>query len=352
MNRILISILLFGLVSSTSYAACYAGGTRKGTPIYIDLSNKLSESNPEFTQDFTTNFGSHEFSCTVDNAEFQINTPLHGNEKIVGFENGKYWVGVSVVSPIPKKRLGYGRHFSSELNDSVTLRFKLKGMGTGTPSTGNKAVVNDVVVARDNSDWAYWEYAVLPAKLAANILRFIVTWRWPHDYRDMFTQDLEIEYTPKMSTCTFNNAGLMVNLPKTSIAQLTKTSQPGYTPFTLNFSCKNLLTNGSTDRAIDMFLSSNNLLPSDNSVLMDSTPDSAKGVGIKVAKSDTPNAPIVFSTSTLNRGSATSIFSTTAGAVINSNFSIGMGAYYFPYNPAQLTSGEIRATATLNIVYQ
>lgn len=155
-----------------------------------------------------------------------------------------------------------------------------------------------------------------------------------------------------MTTCTFNNAGLMVNLPKIGVAQLTKIPQPGYTPFTLNFSCNNLLANGSTDRAIDMFLSSNNLLPSDNSVLMDSTPGSAKGVGIKVAKRDTPNAPVVFSTSTLNRGSATSIFSAAAGAVVNSNFSVGMGAYYFPYNPAQLTSGEVRATATLNIVYQ
>ncbi|NMX63118.1 fimbrial protein [Pseudomonas sp. WS 5079] len=352
MNKFFIYILLFGLVSSTSYASCYAGGTRKGAPITIDLSDKLSERNREFIQPLTSDFGSHGFWCDGGNAEFLFNTPLHSNPRVVGFEGGKYWVRVSIANTIPNKYLSHGSHTSAELNVPVTLRFTLMDGGTDAPSTGNTATIQDVVIARDNSDWSWWETATAWATYLRKLGTFIITWRWPHDYRDMFTQDLEIKYTPKMSTCMFNNAGLMVNLPKTGVAQLTKSPQPGYTPFTLNFSCNNLLANGSTDRSIDMFLSSNNLLPSDNSVLMDSTPGSAKGVGIKVAKRDNPNAPVVFSTSTLNRGSATSIFSAAAGAVVNSNFSVGMGAYYFPYSPAELTSGEIRATATLNIVYQ
>jgi type 1 fimbria pilin len=230
-------------------------------------------------------------------------------------------------------------------------------MDDGDPKlqvSGNTGRFNNVAIARDTSGMTFWETVNSWFVFAGKVLVWIASFfqYWPLDERDMFSQNLIITYTPRMATCNFNNAGLMVNLPTIGIAQLTKVSQPGYTPFTLNFSCSNLLANGSTDRAIDMFLSSNDLLSTDNSVLVNNSPGAAQGVGIKVTKRETPNAPVVFSTSTLNRGNATSIFSAAAGAVVESNFSIGMGAYYFPYSPAQLTSGKVRATATLNIIYQ
>lgn len=348
--------LLASFFSNASYATCHGRTTQFGPDKLIDLSDKLSERNRTWETTVSSDLGSFSFNCTTD-ARFEYNFPMSDRSKVivVGLENGKHWIRAEVLNQPTERTLARGGHVSSELNTPFTLRFSLMDGGDSRLQvSGNTGKFSNVVVVRDTSGMSWWDTAQAIINFPFKVLAWIASLfqYWPLDERDMFSQNIIITYTPKMATCNFNNAGLMVNLPKIGVAQLTKNPQPGYTPFTLNFSCNNLLANGSTDRAIDMFLSSNNLLPSDTSVLMDSTPGSAKGVGIKVAKRDTPNAPVVFSTSTLNRGSATSIFSAAAGAVVNSNFSVGMGAYYFPYNPTQLTSGEVRATATLNIVYQ
>ena len=353
MNRFFLIFLVAGLFSSNGYARCYGETpTQYGNPILIDISNELSAKNPVFEKTFYTQFPAASVNCN-GNSKIEAYSPI-GNKKLrLGFDKGARWVEMSIVGSSPEQSIPAGTHSSGEFNTPVTLRFTLVPRGGGDQVVAEEGQdtlnINDVAIARDTTSGGMGFFEWL-----GKFLRYVGSFftYWPKDFQDMFAQNIIVKYTPRMTTCTFNNAGLMVNLPKIGVAQLTKIPQPGYTPFTLNFSCNNLLANGSTDRAIDMFLSSNNLLPSDNSVLMDSTPGSAKGVGIKVAKRDTPNAPVVFSTSTLNRGSATSIFSAAAGAVVNSNFSVGMGAYYFPYNPAQLTSGEVRATATLNIVYQ
>jgi len=314
--------------------------------ISVDLSDKLNERNKTWTQQTFLSFpASPTFTCNSYNNYFTYNFKKTGS---IGFENGKHWIKIDIHVKDYSGYIQAGEHAPSILNTPATITYTLVTTGDNSDRvTGNTANYEEAVIVSDGTSLGLFATIRKYAAWALRLFR-----NWAYDQSDMFRQAITITYAPKMTTCSFNNAGLMVNLPKTGIAQLTQSPQPGYTPFTLNFSCENLQSNGSTDRAIDMFLSSNNLLPSDNSVLMDSTPGSAKGVGIKVAKRDNPNAPIVFSTSTLNRGSATSIFSAAAGAVVNSNFSVGMGAYYFPYNPAELTSGEIRATATLNIVYQ
>lgn len=356
MIKFVLIFLLAGLFSSASYAVCYSGETKYGPDMFIDLSDKLSERNRVWTETVNSNFGSFGFNCTTE-ARFEYNFPMSDRSRViaVGLDDGKYWIRVEAIDPIKNRTLRSGDHVSLELNTPITLRFTL--MDDGDPTlkvSGNTQKFSDIAIARDTSGMTYLESVQAFFSFLGKVFMWMgsLFQRWPLDYRDMFSQNLIITYTPKMSTCNFNNAGLMVNLPKIGIAQLTKIPQPGYTPFTLNFSCGNLLANGSTDRPIDMFLSSNNLLPTDKSVLMSNSPGAAQGVGIKVTKRENPNAPVVFSTSTLNRGNATSIFSASAGAVVENNFSIGMGAYYFPYNPAQLTSGEVRATATLNIVYQ
>lgn len=356
MNRFFIAFLLASFFSSATYAVCYSGTTRYGPDILIDLSDKLSERNSVWETTVSSDLGLFSFNCTSD-ATFEYNFPASDRSRViaVGLNDGKYWIRIEVINPLRERTLRRGGHVSSELNTPFTLRFTLMNSGDSRLKvSGNTGKFSNIMITRDTSGMTFGESIGAAGAYVVKVIAWVASFfqNWPLDQRDMFSQNLIVTYTPKIATCNFNNAGLMVNLPKIGVEQLTKTPQPGYTPFTLNFSCSNLLANGSTDRAIDMFLSSNNLLPSDTSVLMDSTPGSAKGVGIKVAKRDTPNAPVAFSTSTLNRGSATSIFSAAAGAVVNSNFSVGMGAYYFPYNPTQLTSGEVRATATLNIVYQ
>ncbi|MGQ8775976.1 fimbrial protein [Serratia sp. NA_112.1] len=348
MYKLFIITIVFGLYANSALAKCSGPNTvLLDLPnISVDLSDKLNERNKTWTQQTFLNFPANPtFTCNSYGNKFRYYFKKTGD---IGFENGKHWIKIDISVKEYSDSIKSGEYAPSILNTPATITYTLVTAGKNTDKVpGNTANYTEAVIVSDAtglSMWATaWKYLVWAGKFFRG---------WTYDQSDMFRQAITITYAPKMTTCSFNNAGLMVNLPKTGIAQLKQNPQPGYTPFTLNFSCENLQSNGSTDRAIDMFLSSNNLLPSDNSVLMDSTPGSAKGVGIKVAKRETPNAPVVFSTSTLNRGSATSIFSAATDTVVNSNFSVGMGAYYFPYNPAQLTSGEIRATATLNIVYQ
>ncbi|WP_277761067.1 fimbrial protein [Pseudomonas sp. A34-9] len=346
MNRFILLLVASTFFCGTAYATCYGPPMVDATNIVIDLSDKLNERNKTFTyQTFLRIPALPELKCTSYGNTFAYTVA----SRKVGFNNGAQWVDVK-ISPIPDLvGLDGGTHPATVLNAPVTLTFTLdSSAGTKEGLTeGNTFNYNEAVIVTDQTGISplYWTFRM-------GLWLSTFGWYWTYDERDMYRQNITLIYAPKKTTCSFNNAGLMVDLPKMGFAQLTKNPQPGYTPFTLNFSCEGLQNNGSTDRAIDMFLSSNNLLPSDNSVLMDRTPTAAQGVGIKVVKRDNPNAPVVFSTSTLSRGSATSIFSAAAGTAVNSNFSVGMGAYYFPYNPTQLTSGEIRATATLNIVYQ
>lgn len=167
----------------------------------------------------------------------------------------------------------------------------------------------------------------------------------------MFGQPMIIKYAPKLTTCSFDNAGLTVALPTLGIPQLSASSQPGLTPFSLNMSCQNVGVNGNSDRAIEMFLSSTQLLSTDSSVLIDSSSSAAQGVGLRLIKRDAPQTPVTFSNSTTSRGNATMIFSVAAGAALDEHFTLPMAAYYYVWAPAQVSQGKINTSATLNIIY-
>ncbi|HGJ5875512.1 MAG TPA: hypothetical protein ACHBX0_02770 [Arsenophonus sp.] len=64
-----------------------------------------------------------------------------------------------------------------------------------------------------------------------------------------------------------------------TISDLKNSDRPGYQPFTLNFSCNDLMTGNKTTRNIAMFLASNNLHNSDKTVLINTTSQGAKGIG-------------------------------------------------------------------------
>ena len=168
----------------------------------------------------------------------------------------------------------------------------------------------------------------------------------------MFGQPMTIKYAPKSTTCSFSNAGLTVKLPTMGLQQVTRgQTQPGLTPFMLNFSCEGISTSGHADRAIEMFLSSNNLLPGDSTVLVDNNSSAAQGIGLRLIKRDAPQLPVMMSPSTTVRGSATRLFSVPAGGALKDNFTIPMGAYYYAWNPINATQGTLNTSAMLNIIY-
>ncbi len=97
--------LLLTSVSGMSYATCSGSSIVYGTPITIDLSDKLSPATPTWTGSFTTQY-SGSFNCTTGNSEFSYTPILSTDSKyatILGFSNNKYMVRAEITNPRPIK---------------------------------------------------------------------------------------------------------------------------------------------------------------------------------------------------------------------------------------------------------
>lgn len=351
----LFTFLLLTCISWMSYATCSGKSIAYGTPINVDLSDKLSPATPTWTGSFTTQY-SGSFNCTTDKSEFTYTPILSTNSKystILGFSNNKYMVRAEITSTQANKTLtASGNHTASELNTPFTVRFTLVNQSGTAALTGDTATMNDVMFVSDMSGLALWEIISWPINQAFKIAQWLFSgFKWPYDNRDMFGQAMIIKYAPKVTTCSFDNAGLTVSLPTLGIPQLSMSSQPGLTTFSLNMSCQNVGVNGNSGRAIEMFLSSTQLLSTDSSVLIDSSSNAAKGVGLRFIKRNAPQTPVTFSTSTTSRGNATIIFNVAAGATLNEHFTLPMATYYYVWAPAHVSQGKINTSATLNIIY-
>lgn len=353
MIRLLIFLFL-ACASGTSYATCSGNSISYGPPISIDLSDKLTPATPTWTGSFTTQY-SGSFNCSTSNSEFSYTPILSTDSKyatILGFSNNKYMVRAEITSTPPNKTLAAsGKHTASELNTPFTVRFTLVNQ-SGTTLTGDTATMSDVLFVSDMSGMSLWEIITWPVNQLVKIVQWLFNgFKWPYDNRDMFGQPMSIKYAPKLTTCSFDNAGLTVTLPTLGIPQLSASSQPGLTPFTLNMSCQDLSASGTSDRAIEMFLSSNQLLSTDSSVLVDTSSSAAQGVGLRLIQRNNPQLPVVFSTSTTSRGNATLLFSVAAGGALNKTFSLPMAASYYVWAPAKVSQGKLNTSATLNIIY-
>lgn len=350
---ILLSIL--ACFSSASYAICATGSMQYGTPLYVDLSDKLSAARPTWTMTYTTQY-TGSFNCSTTSSKFGYTRILSTDSTyatILGFNNNTYKVRAEIIdAPAEKTLNGFGGHNAAELNAGITLRFTLVN-DPGKAISGDTAYLGDIFFVSDLSGLSVWDVITWPINQVFKILQWLLNgFKWPYDLKDMYGQPLTIRYVPKMSTCSFTNPGLTVKLPMMGLQRVTSgKNQPGLTPFTLNFSCQGLTSNGTSDRSIEMFLSSNNLLPSDASVLVDNNASAAQGIGLRIIKRDTPQSPVILSSSTTVRGSATALFSVAAGGALAGNFTIPMAAYYYAWNPMNATQGTLNTSAMLNIIY-
>ena len=350
----LFIFLLFAMTSGASYASCYGSSMMYGSVITVDLSDKLSAQTPEWTGSFTTQYAGS-FSCSTRNSEFGY-TPILSTDNnyatIFGFENNKHKIRAEITStPANVTLADSGSHQASELNVPFQVKFTLVNTN-GTAVSGNTAYLSDVLFVTDLSGMSLLDIILWPAKQLIKILQWLLNgFNWPYDQRDMLGQPMTIKYAPKSTTCSFGNAGLTVTLPTVGVNQIAANRQAGLTPFTLNMRCDNISSTGTSDRAIDMYLSSTRLLSSDSSVLIDTDSAAAKGVGLRLVKLSAPEAPVLMTTSTTARGNATSLFSVAAGGSLSQTFSIPMAAYYYPHNAAILSAGKINTSATLNIIY-
>ncbi|MGK9009919.1 fimbrial protein [Serratia marcescens] len=350
-----LTLLLVGFYMNESQAKCYGNPLGTARAITIDLSDKLSAKNPEWSGQMQTMY-SGLFTCNTRNSRLGYFSPIadsSSNKLIVGFGDGKHWVKIETAAPEKTEiRLAdSGEHSANELNIGYTIKATLVKKSGSTTAKDSYYIDNSMMV----SDWtgmSLWEIITWPITQAGKFLSWLTGNGWPTDQRDMYMQPLRIIYTPRATTCLFENAGLAVQLPRLGIAQLTQQNQPGYTPFTLNMRCENRLENGTTDRGMTMFLSSNNLLASDSSVMIDTSAGSAKGIGIRLAEAGAPTPPVVMSTTSTHQGNATSLFKVAAGHPLDARLMITLGAYYYPYNISAASKGKISTSATLNIIYE
>ena len=347
-------LMLFAFVSSTSYATCSGNGISYAAPINVDLSDKLSTATPEWTGTFTTQYAGT-FNCTTYNSDFAYTPILSNNIKyatILGFNNNKHMILAEITSTHSTVTLkSNGLHSASELNTRFNVRFSLVNQG-GMAITGETVKLYDVLFVSDLSGLSFSEIILWPLNQVQKIFTWLFNgFRWPYDTRDMFGQPMIIKYSPKQTTCSFINAGLTVSLPTLGVNQINSSNQPGLTPFILNMRCQDISIAGTSDRAIEMFLSSNTLHSSDNSVLVDNSASGIKGIGLRLTLQSKPQTPVMISTSNTSRGMATLLYNVSAGHSISDNFSIPMTVYYYAWDKENITQGKINTSATLNIIY-
>ncbi|MBG3080583.1 fimbrial protein [Proteus mirabilis] len=351
-----IFLLLIGILSQKAIANCKPDSTITAPDINFDISGDLNSASTTVTKASRTTFPGT-FKCTARGLfpnSVGIASPFADNRTgTIGFNGGKQFVSITLTSLEKKsvENIAAGTHPASDLDTNFTLKFTLltsKPSSNYTEVSGNTALVTPVILASDASSVGIIQWLL---NIVIKLVQFLLTWVWPVDQNDIFLQPMKITYNPVMTTCDFSNAGLVVSLPLISVKEAKTVDKAGYTPFTLNFTCQNLLGDSKTSRNINMFLSSQNLLATDKTILTNTTAQGAGGVGFRVVKADNTNSPLVLSDSINTQGSATSIFSVTKGSTLSPVFSINMGAYYSPYNANTVTQGKITSSATLVMSY-
>lgn len=350
-------LLLFLIIMSSraAYAACSATSTQTAPSVVLDLSADLIGATTTVSKVSQTNF-SGPFTCTTALPLFPntigIDSPFNGRTATIGFNNGTQLVNITLTALAKNNvtNLAAGAHNGTELNTGFTLRFDLVSTPTSnyTKVPGNTTTITPVIFASDATTLGLVGWL---AALLNKILTFLLTLHWPADANDMFLQPVQITYNPPVTTCTFTNTGLTVNLPLMSIKAVKTTDKAGYTPFRLNFTCSSLLPGNTASRDIAVFLSSSNLQPSDKTVLTNTVSGGAGGVGFRVVKANNLSSPVLFSDSANAQGSATSIFTAPKGSTVSPAFSVDLGAYYYPYNPPAVTQGQMSSSATLVFSY-
>ena len=350
-NILIMSLFLF---SSFSYATCYNNNIHYAPPINVDLSDKLSPATPVWITTIPTQYAGS-FNCTTYESTFGyikiLSTSSH-DATVLSFNEGKYNIRAEITNNIPNLTIKkWGSYSAAQLNTSMTIKFSLVSQ-KGEKIQGNTANLRDILIVTDLSGLSFFEILLWLPKQILKIAYWLLNgFQWPYDQRDMYSQPMNITYSPKMTTCLFQNAGLVVSLPTLGRNQVLNDTRAGYTPFNLNMRCENLGNKNTSERDIDIFLSSNNLLSTDHTVLIDKSTNAAQGVGLRLVKTNDSQQPVVISTNTNNRGTATSLFYVKAGGQLEPNFIIPMAAYYYAWSPKQLTQGTIKTTAILNVVY-
>ncbi|WP_407901237.1 fimbrial protein [Providencia rustigianii] len=352
-----LALLLSALLATSQYASanCRQASTVTAPAISFDLSTELTSTSTPISKATRTTYPGN-FTCTprgVFPNTVGIASPFQNRTATVGFNGGKQFVSITVTA-LEKNNVSNittGSHPASDLDANFTMQFTLVDSKPATnyiEVPGSTTTITPVIFASDASTLGLVEWLI---DVVARLLAFLLGFVWTTQPDDIFLQPVQITYNPILTTCNFSNQGLVVSLPPVSINTVKNTPRAGYTPFNLNFACKDFLAGGNASRDISIFLSSNSLLAGDKTVLNNTANQGAAGVGFRLVTASNINTPLTLSNSTSAQSNATSIFSVNKGNPIAPSFSINMGAYYYPYNANSVTQGAVSSTATVVMSY-
>lgn len=334
-------------------------------PISIILSDTLNSVSTSVTETKTTLFTGN-YICTAPgvlglgllgkNSIAIVNIFSQGSTTI-GFNGGAQLVEVNVTKITNSgiadiTATAYPANFpAANLNTQFTMTFTLvstKQLPKYIEVTGNTITIDAVVVATDASGLTLVD-ALL--SLVNKLIEFLSTLKWPVDRNDIFIQPVTLTYNPPITTCDFANRDLSVKLPMVTINTLKTATRPGFTPFSLNFQCSNLINGTNTSRDISVFLSSSNLLATDKTVLKNTQTQGAKNVGFRLVKAASLDNPVILSDSVNLKDNATDIFKVLKAAPLAASFTVNMGVYYYPYVVNDVTGGAVSSSARLVFSY-
>lgn len=351
--------MFFLIISLPLWAHCRPVATLTASVIPIDLSNTLNAVSTSVAETKTTLFTGN-YTCTAPgllgilgpNSIAIVNTFSQGSATI-GFNGGAQLVEVNVTNVTNPgiENITAATYPAANLNTQFTMTFTLvptKPLTNYIEVAGNSFPINAVIVATDSSGLGL--VAAL-LRLVTKLVTFLVTLKWPIDVNDIFIQPVTLTYNPLITTCNFANRDLSVKLPMVTINTLKTTTRPGFTPFSLNFQCSNLINGTNTSRDISVFLSSSNLLATDKTVLKNTQTQGAKNVGFRIVKAASLDNPVILSDSVNLKDNATDIFKVLKAAPLTASFTVNMGVYYYPYVVNDVTGGAVSSSARLVFSY-
>ena len=100
-------LLLSGLFSGYSYASCYGKGVEFASPIFVDLSDKLSANTPVWEAQYNTQYtGTFNCSKSKSNFSYTIKLPTKDSQAaIFGFNDGQQWARAEITHKISDRTL-------------------------------------------------------------------------------------------------------------------------------------------------------------------------------------------------------------------------------------------------------
>lgn len=361
MRKTVMAVMLGLLGGGAQWAQANCTQTvavRSASPIVVNLTTPLSTStswnsgfSTAYPDSFTCSLGTVIRGNRVTNSS-AYSQGILSSGLVINFNNGESFLTVKVSSISPGNvnlDLWEATYPGSRVNATFNLTVTRSSTNPGgiyqVSATGNSYTIPNIVQAGDTTGQIW-----TPGQLLGDLWTFITTGRWPSRESDIYYQPLTIFYNLQPTTCETANPAQVVTLPPVDRAQLRNNIEGGEKNFNIALRCQNQYQ-GNTNRGLKVYLTSNNLSSTDQTLLVGDSSSTANGVGIKLSKQDNTTPLSIGVPGGLSANSSL-LLEKKLNDQLDSMVYLGLTARYHAYDPANLTAGSINTTAIVNFEYE